>query len=88
MHPYEFKRLAPGDESLPIPPQKFVTELGLLLEREGLSDIIGLQVYTDGIVGVESTDHDTNVSTTVDHEEKAMAAMDTSAYQNASFAFF
>ncbi|KAJ6787682.1 hypothetical protein PWT90_09647 [Aphanocladium album] len=90
LYPYEFKRSSSEEGgSLPVPPQDFVTELGLLLEERGLSEVIGLQVYTDGVVGVESTDHETNVSTTVDVDEKdAGKYVHQPSYVRASFAFF
>lgn len=88
LYPYEYKRVLSA-ERLPTPPQDFVTDLGLVLEKEGLSDIIGLQLYTNGVVGVESTDHDTNISTTVDHEEKDTGEFIHSPRMvKASFAFF
>jgi hypothetical protein len=37
---------------------------------KGLTDLVGFQTYTNGIVGLESTDRETNVSTTVDQDEK------------------
>ncbi|OBT38665.1 hypothetical protein VE00_11093, partial [Pseudogymnoascus sp. WSF 3629] len=44
--------------------------LGDLLVAKGLTDLVGFQTYTNGIVGLESTDRETNVSTTVDQDEK------------------
>jgi hypothetical protein len=83
LFPYEFKR----GNALPIPPVDFVTELGLILQDNGLCDIIGLQVYEDGIVGMETTDHAARISTTVDYPEGAAKLKQTKAAM-ASFAFF
>ncbi|KFY47337.1 hypothetical protein V495_02002 [Pseudogymnoascus sp. VKM F-4514 (FW-929)] len=64
-YPYEYKRYA-----VPQPSAEFVADLGDLLEEKGLTDLVGFQTYTDGIVGLESTDRETNVSTTIDQDEK------------------
>ncbi|OBT44157.1 hypothetical protein VE00_04822 [Pseudogymnoascus sp. WSF 3629] len=64
-YPYEYKRYA-----VPQPSPAFVADLGNLLEEQGLTDLVGFQTYTNGIVGLESTDRETNVSTTVDQDEK------------------
>ncbi|KAJ2983155.1 hypothetical protein NQ176_g899 [Zarea fungicola] len=87
LYPYEFKRLPPG-QSIAEPPQDFRTDLGHILEKKGLCDIIGLQSYSEGVVGVESTDHDTRVSTTVDHDESFDPSAHRGKIQMASFAFF
>ncbi|KAL2785463.1 hypothetical protein BJX66DRAFT_347486 [Aspergillus keveii] len=85
LYPYEFKR---GEEGLNEPPAEFVNELGAILVEHGLSDVIGLQAYTDGVVGMESTDHESRVSTTKSYAE---GAPEVTAPRNsvvASFAFF
>lgn len=64
-YPYEYKRY-----TVPQPSPAFVADLGDLLEEKGLTDLVGFQTYTNGIVGLESTDRETNVSTTVDQDEK------------------
>jgi hypothetical protein len=46
-----------------------VNELGVILKETGLCDVIGLQAYTPGILGVESTDHEKRVSTTESYPE-------------------
>jgi hypothetical protein len=79
---YEFKRVNYG---LPIPPPEFVAELGSILEAERLCDIIGIQLYMDGLVGVESTDHEARVSTTVNYSENEV---NNDQDGSASFAFF
>jgi hypothetical protein len=83
LYPYEFKR----GNALPIPPVDFVTELGLILQANSLCDIIGLQVYENGIVGMESTDHAARVSTTINYSEGAAELKQAKAAM-ASFAFF
>ncbi|KFY33663.1 hypothetical protein V494_07438 [Pseudogymnoascus sp. VKM F-4513 (FW-928)] len=64
-YPYEYKRYA-----VPQPSTAFVADLGNLLEEKGLTDLVGFQTYANGIVGLESTDRETNVSTTIDQDEK------------------
>lgn len=64
-YPYEYKRYA-----VPQPSAAFVADLGNLLEEKGLTDLVGFQTYTNGIVGLEITDRKTNVSTTVEQDEK------------------
>lgn len=64
-YPYEYKRYA-----VPQPSAEFVADLGDLLEEQRLTDLVGFQTYTNGTVGLESTDRETNVSTTVDQDEK------------------
>ncbi|KAH8428351.1 uncharacterized protein LDX57_006052 [Aspergillus melleus] len=83
LFPYEFKRGGP----LPKPPAEFITELGSLLQSNDLCDIIGVQVYEDGIVGMESTDHAKRISTTINYPEMAPELKERNA-KIASFAFF
>lgn len=83
LFPYEFKRGGP----LPKPPTEFITELGSVLQSSGLCDIIGVQVYEDGIVGLESTDHENRISTTTNYPEEAPELKERNA-ATASFAFF
>jgi hypothetical protein len=64
-YPYEYKRYA-----IPQPSAEFVAELGELLKAHGICDLVGFQTYTDGVVGLESTDRKTNVSTTIEQDEK------------------
>ncbi|KAL3454237.1 hypothetical protein BJX65DRAFT_302024 [Aspergillus insuetus] len=85
LYPYEFKR---GKEELSEPPAEFVNELGLILVEHGLCDVIGLQVYTDGVVGMESTDHESRVSMTKSYAEGAPEVMTPENAVVASFAFF
>ena len=80
LYPYEFKRYACAT-----PRAAFVEEYGCSLERHGLIDLLGFQIYTDGIVGLESTDTDTRVSTTVDLPETEPMPEDM---PHASWAFF
>ncbi|KAL4884861.1 hypothetical protein BJY04DRAFT_180916 [Aspergillus karnatakaensis] len=86
LYPYEFKRGA--EEESNEPPLEFVNELGTILEKHGLCDVIGLQAYTDGIVGMEKTDHERNVSTTRSFPEGAPELQDPRNAVVASFAFF
>ncbi|KAE8147780.1 hypothetical protein BDV25DRAFT_142428 [Aspergillus avenaceus] len=67
LFPYEFKR---GMVALPTPPGDFVTELGVILQEHGLCDIIGLQVYEYGVVGMESTDHGKRISNRVTYKSQ------------------
>ena len=53
------------------------------MESAGFTDIFGLQVYTDGAVGLESTSDE--VSTTVEQDEKLPIPEGMAA---ASWAFF
>ncbi|KFZ25113.1 hypothetical protein V502_00407 [Pseudogymnoascus sp. VKM F-4520 (FW-2644)] len=62
-YPYEYKRYP-----VPQPSEEFVEEYGKVLEKAGFCDLIGFQTYTDGVVGLESTEN--NVSTTVEQDEK------------------
>ncbi|OBT83517.1 hypothetical protein VE02_07369 [Pseudogymnoascus sp. 03VT05] len=64
-YPYEYKRYA-----VPQLSPEFVADLGDLLEEKDLTDLVGFQTYTNEVVGLESTDRETNVSTTVDQDEK------------------
>ncbi|KFZ02095.1 hypothetical protein V501_09668 [Pseudogymnoascus sp. VKM F-4519 (FW-2642)] len=79
-YPYEYKRYA-----VPQPPAAFIADLGEVLESQGICDLVGLQTYTDGVVGLESTDYDTNVSTTVEQDEEAPMP---AGMAPASWAFF
>ncbi|KAF7593659.1 hypothetical protein BBP40_011065 [Aspergillus hancockii] len=83
LFPYEFKRGMP----LPTPSVPFITELGAILQANDLWNIIGIQAYTDGFVGMETTDHEAKVSTTVEYSECAPELKETKAAM-ASFAFF
>ncbi|KAL2818724.1 hypothetical protein BDW59DRAFT_175072 [Aspergillus cavernicola] len=65
--PYEVKQ---GD-ILPTPPADFVAELGLMLQTNSLYNIIGLQIFQDGIVGMEKIDYAARISTTVSYPEGA-----------------
>jgi hypothetical protein len=82
LFPYEYKQ-----GTLPKPPVDFVTELGLILQANGLCDIIGLQMHEDGVVGIESTDHAARISTTKNYPEGAPELQESKA-AIASFAFF
>lgn len=53
------------------PPAAFLVDLGEILQSQGICDLVGLQTYTDGVIGLESTDYETNVSTTVEQGEEA-----------------
>jgi len=79
-YPYEYKRY-----EIPQPPADFVAELGDILEEKGITDLVGIQTYTGGIVGIENTDHDLHVSITVDQDEKEPMPKNMVA---ASWAFF
>ncbi|KAJ0413273.1 hypothetical protein BJY00DRAFT_319945 [Aspergillus carlsbadensis] len=85
LYPYEFKR---GEEGLSEPPAEFVNESGAILTEHGLCDVIGLQAYTDGIVGMENTDHESRVSTTKSYAEGAPELTVPRNAVVASFAFF
>ena len=80
LYPYEFKRYACAT-----PPIAFIEDYGRILEKHGLTDLLGFQVYTDGIIGLESTDKDAKVSTTVDQPESVPAP---EGMTEASWAFF
>jgi hypothetical protein len=86
LYPYEFKRVRVG-QSLSVPPAEFAAELCKVLQESQLADLIGIQLYTDGIIGLETTDHVTRTSTTVDYQE---GSEDFKHYAKAmaSFAFF
>ncbi|KAL3481027.1 hypothetical protein BJX99DRAFT_254007 [Aspergillus californicus] len=84
LYPYEFRRGGVLEE----PPAAFVDELGEILIEHGLCDVIGLQSYTDGIVGMENTDHETNISTTKSYPEGAEEVTAPKNSVVASFAFF
>lgn len=83
LYPYEFTR---GSNSGPVLPQEFVDELGRVLMENDLCDVIGVQVYKDGVVGFECTDHEKRVSTTVEYGEEETP--ETEGMVRASFAFF
>ncbi|KAL4799562.1 hypothetical protein BDV19DRAFT_261363 [Aspergillus venezuelensis] len=94
LYPYEYRRVEKekdeGAEVEPNLPQEFINELGSILAENGISDIIGIQSYNPGIVGMESTDRPTRTSTTksyVEGSEEAMEATKENAVV-ASFAFF
>ena len=87
--PYEFRHspgVNPKDLGLPTLPPQFVTDLGHLLQDRDLCDIIGIQLYTNGTVGMEGTDHAERFSTTEDHDEKTYVPPHNA--NRASFAFF
>lgn len=79
-YPYEYKRYAVQQ-----PPAAFLVDLGEILQSQGICDLVGLQTYTDGVIGLESTDYETNVSTTVEQGEEAPVP---AGMEPASWAFF
>lgn len=80
LYPWEYKR-----EPTPMPPAGFVKEYGELLKKHGMCDLLGFQVYTDEVVGVESTDVEHRISTTVEYPETGPIPDGLAA---ASWAFF
>jgi hypothetical protein len=66
----------------------FVNELRALLQDNGLCDIIGLQMYEEDFVGMETTDHGTRVSTTKNYPERAPELENHANMEASSFAFF
>ncbi|KAL2839090.1 hypothetical protein BJY01DRAFT_257811 [Aspergillus pseudoustus] len=93
LYPYEFKRAGNDDgeaagEGVMEPPAAFVGELGAILVETGLCDVIGLQAYSEGVVGMESTDREKRVSTTRSYPEGAEELKSTRNSVVASFAFF
>jgi len=80
LYPYEFKR-----SPVATPPAAFVEEYGEILQACGLSGLIGFQAYTDGVIGVESTDLEARVSTTIEQSEHEPVEDGMAA---ASWAFF
>jgi hypothetical protein len=67
MFSYESKRERP----LPTPHAVYITDLGAILKANGLWDIIGIQAYADGTIGMNTTDHKAKFSMTVDYLEGA-----------------
>lgn len=82
LFPYELRR---GKEGIAVPGE-FVDGLGGILMRHGLCAVLGFQVYTEGVVGVESTDIVERVSTMVDYPEET--PLKDEDMIKASFAFF
>ncbi|KAL2829484.1 hypothetical protein BDW59DRAFT_36012 [Aspergillus cavernicola] len=87
MYPYEFKR-GGVEGGVMVPPTGFVDEFRGILEENGLEGVIGLQVYKEGVVGMERTDHERRVSTTRSYPEGAAEVKEPSNAVVASFAFF
>lgn len=75
----EYKR----SEAVPQPPREFVEDYGRLLQSAGFTGLFGFQVYTDGVMGLESTME--NISTTVEQDENEPIPEGMAA---ASWAFF
>lgn len=66
LYPFNFKRYP-----CTVPPSDFVEAYGRILEENGLTDLLGFQVYTNGVIGLEDTDVEAKASTTVDSSETA-----------------
>lgn len=66
----------------------FVNELGAILQDIGLCDVMGLQVYEDGVVGMETTDFEGRVSTIKSYPEGTQQFEKDPNVITASFAFF
>lgn len=77
-YPYEYKRYP-----VPQPRAEFVAELGDVLEAHGVTDLVGFQTYTNGVVALEGTQD--NVSTTIEQDEKLPVP---AGMAPASWAFF
>lgn len=75
----EYKRT----EAVPQPQREFVEEYGKLLQSAGFTGLFGFQVYSDGVLGLESTMD--NISTTVEQDEHEPIPEGMAA---ASWAFF
>jgi hypothetical protein len=84
LYPYEYKR----GQGFPEPPMDLVNELGAILQDIGLCDVMGLQVYEDGVVGMETTDFEGRVSTTKSYPEGTQEFEKDPNVITASFAFF
>lgn len=81
--PYEFTR----DSISILLSQDFVDELGEILVVNDLCAVLGIQVYRDGVVGVESTERSARVSRTVDYPEDSSEWEKDEGMVQASFAF-
>ncbi|KAL4938271.1 hypothetical protein BDV06DRAFT_201218 [Aspergillus oleicola] len=89
LYPYEYRRSEKGDDRPPKLPTEFINEFGAILAENGIGDIIGLQSYNPGVVGMEITDHATRTSTTKMYAEGSDEALkETRRAVVASFAFF
>ncbi|KAL3457685.1 hypothetical protein BJX64DRAFT_292922 [Aspergillus heterothallicus] len=89
LYPYEFKRGEEGGKEEGVePPAGFVSELGAILAEKGLCDVIGLQAYDEGVVGMESTDREKRTSITKSYPEGKEEFDNGKKSVVASFAFF
>ncbi|KAL4969857.1 uncharacterized protein BDV14DRAFT_195388 [Aspergillus stella-maris] len=92
LYPYEYRRVEKDErgEVDPNLPQAFIDELGAILAERRISDVIGIQSYNAGIVGMESTDRPTRTSTTKSYAEGSEEGIEATRKNAvvASFAFF
>jgi hypothetical protein len=76
LYAYKFKR-----EAVPQPSATFAEEFGRIVYENNLENLVGFQSYTNegGFVGLEKTDFEARVSTTVDVQEEDPSLEGTAA---------